>query len=190
MGHQCLILNCDRSPNQICDWEDSIVCDLFKYDRFEVLAYYDRMIRDGSGNEYPLPAVLVYKKYIPYREKTAAYSKKNIFARDSYSCQYCGKHLQYKKLEIDHVIPRSKWTQAHGPSANIFENVVTACKPCNSKKGDKLCHQCNMFPLKKPKKITRREALFLRLQHENIPSEWHPYLESYINEAKEAKSVT
>ncbi len=192
LSHETLILNSDGSANQIFPWERGIVCDLFKYDRYHVLAYYNRVIRDGSSNEYQLPAVLMFKKYVPYKEKVAAYSKKNIFARDKYTCQYCGKEFPYKKLEVDHVIPRSRWEKlgGSGKSANVFENVVTSCKPCNSKKGDKLCHECNMFPLNKPRKITRREALFLRLQHENIPKEWRPYLESIIHAEKNAQEAS
>ena len=59
------------------------------------------------------------------------FSRSNVLLRDMYTCQYCSEIFDKKDLTLDHVIPKSK----KGPSN--WENVVTACKSCNLKKGDK-----------------------------------------------------
>jgi len=73
----------------------------------------------------------IYKRKIPW-------TKKNVWLRDNYTCGYCGKKSE--NMTVDHVIPKTKGGQ------NTFENTVTACKECNSKKGDKLPQECGMFP--------------------------------------------
>ena len=76
------------------------------------------------------------------------YSKRNVHARDSYTCQYCGS----KGTTIDHVIPKSR-----GGRSDCFENTVSCCKPCNAKKGDKLPSEVGMYLRKKPVKPTIAE---------------------------------
>ncbi len=93
-----------------------------------------------------LPKIIRVKSDARPYLKTVKLCKKNVFIRDHYICQYCGKNYTQNKLTIDHVLPRSRG------GATIWENVVTACHYCNIKKGDKQPAEANMQLLKKPSK--------------------------------------
>jgi hypothetical protein len=90
---------------------------------------------------------------------------------------YCGIQPDTKDLTFDHVIPRSKWTGKGSPTT--WENIVTACKPCNNRKADKTCKEAKMFPLKDPVRPAYGE-MFLGLSpwKDRVPTEWVPYLSS------------
>jgi 5-methylcytosine-specific restriction endonuclease McrA len=91
-----------------------------------------------------IPKIIRVKSEAKPYLKNIKLTKKNVFQRDSYICQYCGKSFPPSKLTVDHLIPRSRG------GATCWENVVTACKNCNIKKGDRLPQEVNMHPIKKP----------------------------------------
>ncbi len=78
-------------------------------------------------------------------------NRRNVLKRDNHTCQYCGST---KRLTIDHVVPRS-----HGGS-HSWENVVTACEPCNSYKGDKALSRAGLSLKIKPKAPTHPAVIF------------------------------
>jgi len=73
------------------------------------------------------------------------YSRKNVYQRDKFTCQYCGKKLPKKELTLDHVTPKSRG----GTSG--WNNVVTSCHRCNSKKRDSLLSELGWKLLSVPK---------------------------------------
>ena len=91
-----------------------------------------------------LPSIIVLAVFDRLPRKEVKFSRENIFKRDDYLCQYCHKKFDSFKLNLDHVIPRDKG------GATSWENVVTSCIRCNTKKGNKLPKEASMFPLKKP----------------------------------------
>jgi len=91
------------------------------------------------------PRIIVLGSYDRIPRKEIRFSRDNVFQRDSYTCQYCGKHFEARHLNIDHVIPRDKG----GPTS--WENVVTSCVPCNSRKANKLPHIARMIPMRPPR---------------------------------------
>ncbi|XP_042030444.1 uncharacterized protein LOC121777305 isoform X2 [Salvia splendens] len=102
-------------------------------------------------------------------------SRKNIFQRDNYTCQYCSST---ENLTIDHVFPIArggKWT---------WENLVAACARCNSRKGQKTLEESSMKLLKVPKAPKDYELLAIPLTHyaikmmkrKGLPEEWKQYL--------------
>jgi 5-methylcytosine-specific restriction endonuclease McrA len=100
----------------------------------------------------------------------APFIRENVFLRDRYSCQYCGDTLPAKHLTLDHVQPLSK-----GGGHN-WENVVTACSPCNNRKGNKTPDGAAM-PLQKPPKALRSlstEGITSGLKE--IPDSWREFL--------------
>jgi len=100
-----------------------------------------------TGGVYNLPAAIVLLRFYELPCAVVNPTRANIFKRDNYTCQYCG--LQSKKMmTIDHVHPRSKG----GDSS--WTNLTTACRECNSKKGNKTLKECNMSLMQKPKKPT------------------------------------
>jgi 5-methylcytosine-specific restriction endonuclease McrA len=92
-------------------------------------------------------------------------SRRALFARDGYSCQYCGSR---SRLTVDHVVPRSRG----GDSS--WANVVTSCAPCNARKGNALCHEIAMFPRCTPR--PPRPDVFIDVATPRRPEAWNPYL--------------
>ncbi|MEO0674629.1 MAG: HNH endonuclease, partial [Pseudomonadota bacterium] len=89
------------------------------------------------------------KSYISH-SRTPAFTRFNVFLRDSFSCQYCGS-TERDMLTFDHVIPRSKGGKT------TWTNIVAACSPCNIKKGGRLPKHARMFPHHTPVRPTMYE---------------------------------
>jgi len=183
MKYPVLILNNDYTPFDIWDWQHSITKLLCTnsvrvvYDD-DGIVKYDKIIRDGSGNEYELPAVLVLTQYIKQQGGLAPYTKLNIYARDMYICQYCGELTDHKTRTIDHVIPRAHWNpRRYHFRLSSFENVVTSCGKCNKQKRNRTPRQAGMQLIRQPRRITRAEAYARKLALlTNKPEQWSPYL--------------
>jgi 5-methylcytosine-specific restriction endonuclease McrA len=92
-------------------------------------------------------------------------TRRALFARDGYRCQYCGDG---SRLTVDHVIPRSRG------GSTAWDNMVTACAPCNLRKGDRLPTESGMHPRTAPKPPSPH--LFLTLGAASIPESWETYL--------------
>lgn len=183
-----LLLNADYLPFDIISWRRGLK-KVLSEDLDEtayIVEIYDETIKDSMGRIYDLPAVIALKKFRPVNHKTAKYSKINVFCRDKFTCQYCGKVASRENLTVDHVIPRSKWDilGRKDISVSSFENVVAACKKCNTAKGDKLSQECGMKLLSIPRNVTMHEAFINRCLYEECNPEWEPYLESIANVKK------
>jgi len=100
-----------------------------------------------TGGVYKLPAAIVLLRFYELPCAVVNPTRANIFKRDNYTCQYCGlKTKNQKNLTIDHVHPKCKGGD------NGWTNLVTACRECNSKKGNSLLKECEFELIKKPKK--------------------------------------
>jgi 5-methylcytosine-specific restriction endonuclease McrA len=186
-----LLLNADMRPFDVVPWKKGLMMILQTEDSKEMksayaLEYFNKQIKDSVGRSYPIPAVIALKNYIHLNYGRATYNKMNVFIRDDFTCQYCGRTLDRSHLTIDHIIPRSKYKELGNKkyTVNSFENVVTACKPCNARKADKLLKVCGMNLKKMPKPITRREIFINRLLNSDIDDKWMLYLEDEINAKK------
>jgi 5-methylcytosine-specific restriction endonuclease McrA len=119
--------------------------------KVEVLKYGERVINGALK----IPAVMRLIKLIRTIYKTRVpFSKKNVMIRDGFKCVYCGS--ENVKFTIDHVLAKARG------GISSFENCVTACKPCNHKKGHRLCREVKMFP--KTKLIAPTISEFLRMR--------------------------
>lgn len=106
-------------------------------------------IKTSRGDYFELPSVIVLVRYYKFPHKDHRPSRKNILKRDKNQCQYCGFHSgNTSLLTLDHVHPRSRG------GGNGWTNLVTACKPCNSKKSNRLLKDTQMSLMRKPKKPT------------------------------------
>lgn len=180
-----LLLNADYTPEKLLDWRTAIIQDIIhtKNSAFVVCYYDDWVILDSSRRQYRVPAVMALRKYVPLGNRSCPYTKSNVYARDLMICQYCENRFPKFDLTVDHVMPISRWRKSGiKNTASCFENVVTACKRCNSVKGDKTPEEANMKLMKKPRAITRREAFSNKiLLMDNIPNEWQPYLQGILS---------
>jgi 5-methylcytosine-specific restriction endonuclease McrA len=116
----------------------------------------------------PRPAVIRLRVYVhvPRDAHSRKITRRAVFARDRWTCQYCGE--ERSSLTVDHVIPRSKG----GPST--WDNIVACCAPCNRRKGDRLPGQAGMSPITRPR--TPSPSIFVHVATPRIPSLWEPYL--------------
>lgn len=144
---QCpaLILNADYRPLSyfplsLWPWQEAVKA-IFR-DSVSVLSEYDRVVR-SPGLEVKLPSVLALKEYV-HTSRRPAFTRFNVFLRDRWVCQYCTNVFKTHELTFDHVIPRSRGGRTE------WENIVTACQGCNTKKGNRMPHECDMFPMSEP----------------------------------------
>lgn len=96
------------------------------------------------SHSYRIPAIIVLEIYDRMPKKEVKFTRQNVFARDNFTCQYCGNAFETGKLNLDHVVPRDK-----GGRTN-WENVVCSCIRCNTRKANKLPVEAKMFPIREP----------------------------------------
>jgi len=115
----------------------------------------------------PMPSVirLVYLVKRPRPEKKL--TRYEVFQRDKYTCQYCGR--QTRELTLDHVIPR------HKGGRHIWENVVSACIPCNTRKAGHTPQEARMSLVRRPF-APHVEGYFVPYQHLQRHNEWLRFL--------------
>src|SRR3954449_341517 len=163
-GGRVLVLNATYEPINVCTVRRATVL-LLKH-KAEVLERGDTELHWATG-AISRPHVIRFVNYVrvprdPHRRKI---TRRAVFARDGWACQYCGSQTT---LTVDHVIPRSKG----GPST--WENIVASCAPCNRRKGDRLPHQIRMHPRNAPR--TPRPEVFIHVASPTIPAAWRQYL--------------
>ncbi len=97
------------------------------------------------------------------------FTRRNVFLRDRFTCQYCAKVLPEHQLNLDHVIPRDKGGRT------TWDNIVTSCVKCNTRKANKLPHEANMHPSGKP--VAPRWRPLYGLQENGLGDEsWEHFL--------------
>ena len=168
-----LVLNATYEPLNVTSvWR---ACSLILSQKAVVLeAHPERMIRSPSTT-LPHPVVIRLVSYVKVPRFTSRrITRRALFARDGNACQYCGSGA---RLTLDHVNPRSRGGES------TWENVVTACSPCNLRKRDRLPHEAGM-PLHKSPRAPHPDV-YLTLGTRAIPRSWHPYLPARAREAAE-----
>jgi 5-methylcytosine-specific restriction endonuclease McrA len=112
---------------------------------------YDTVVHGACRNiRAPTVVIAVDHHKMPMVEKSP--TKSAIFERDGGRCQYTGKVLTRKQANIDHVIPRDRWSEVKGNAEglNHWENLVLCDKNINSRKGNKLNEEAGLKLLRKP----------------------------------------
>ena len=117
-----------------------------------------------------LPSVIRLVEYAKVPFKTPQATRKNIFTRDGYRCMYCGAHKGGSELELEHVIPKSRGGK------KSWENLVSACRKCNSRKNDRTPEEAGMPLIHKPLPASVHTPRgILRTLGAQV-NEWSPYL--------------
>jgi 5-methylcytosine-specific restriction endonuclease McrA len=160
-----LVLNASYEPINVCTVRRAAV--LILKNRAEMIERGDWALRSESFTlDRPVVIRLLAYVRIPRDAHRRKITRRAVFARDRWTCQYCGH--ERGNLTVDHVIPRSKG----GPST--WENIVTCCAPCNRRKGDRLPAQARMVPVKLPR--APNPAIFIHVATPTIPAAWEQYL--------------
>ncbi|MBC8077979.1 MAG: HNH endonuclease [Chloroflexales bacterium] len=143
MGQRVLVLNASYEPLQLVPVRRAVVLLLQeKAELVEAAAYKLRAL--SFALDVPLVIRLVRYIKIPRRLKLPC-SRRGVLARDRETCQYCALQPGRLQLTVDHVLPRSQGGQT------TWENVVTACRDCNHRKGGRTPEQANMLLLSRPR---------------------------------------
>ncbi len=169
-GWPCLILNADYQPLSyhplsLLPWKEAIKAVFL--DRVNIVANYDHMVHSPTQS-MALPSVVALKDYVT-QNRVPAFTRFNVFLRDGFSCVYCGAG---DDLTFDHLIPRSKG------GTTKWDNIVTACSPCNLRKGGRMPRQAGMVPAHPPR---RPSSFELQAQGRRFPpgflhESWLDYL--------------
>jgi 5-methylcytosine-specific restriction endonuclease McrA len=142
-------------------------CDLPPRAQDEVIHTPTRAIR--------IPKVIQLIQYDKLPSREVRFTRRNIFYRDKNRCQYCGKIFRQKDLNLDHVVPLSRG------GLSTWDNVVCACVPCNTRKGDRTPIEAGLRLIRRPKKPAGHPMLRATWIGP-CPEEWKTYLdEAYWN---------
>ena len=160
------MLNAWMLPQRIIPWQEAIT--LWFLGKVDVLEEYDLFVASPSIS-VPLPAVVRLRRLVPNLRRGVKFSRANVFSRDGYTCQYCASKKSRSELSFDHVLPRT-----HGGRTG-WENIVTACRPCNLKKRNRTPEQAGMRLLRKPVRPTALPIEPMSFGGREIPAEWRDY---------------
>ncbi|KAK9128430.1 hypothetical protein Syun_017227 [Stephania yunnanensis] len=175
-----LVLDISYRPVNVVCWKRAICLEFMEKVRLlaDVLEYYGQTVNSSNGSFY-IPAVLRVPhllQVVKRRRIKQNLSRKSIFFRDMFTCQYC---CSRENLTIDHVLPISRGGEWK------WENLVTACSKCNSRKGQKTLEEANMKLIKAPKTPKDFDILAIPLttaaiktlrSKKSLPDEWRQYL--------------
>ena len=159
---RALILNATFEPLCVVPARRALVLVLSR--KAELVHASDGVFRSERVS-FPEPSVvrLAYYVHVPYQARVAL-NRRAVFARDGHRCQYCGAAAE----NIDHVVPRSKG------GSHTWDNVVAACRPCNTRKEDRLPHECGLSLRTSP--AVPREGIWRLPTTGPVPPGGEPYL--------------
>lgn len=159
---RALVLNASYQPLCVVAVRRALVLAL--KGKAEILETNGAVFR-SEALEIQAPSVvrLHYFVKVPYRAR-ASLSRRAVFIRDAYECQYCGRAAE----NVDHVIPRSRG------GAHSWDNVVASCRPCNSRKENRAPGDAGM----KLRRVPRppHESVWILVAADRIDPSWHAYL--------------
>lgn len=164
MHEPVLVLNANFEPIHVCSTRRAIGL---------ILTGKAGMVVNGRGNIrtisklLPRPSVIRLESQIHKPRPRVKLSRREVFRRDNYTCQYCGK--REGNLTLDHVIPR------HMGGQHTWTNIVAACSACNHRKGGGKVEEVHMRLLHIPKEPPAN-ASYIFGRHLNENQEWAPYI--------------
>ena len=159
-----LVLNATYEPINVCTVRRATIlllkqkAELVEHSSWQLRSEHTRMPR-------PMVIRLVTFVNVPRDTHRRKITRRAVFARDRWTCQYCGSRTS---LTVDHVIPRSKG------GTSTWDNIVASCAPCNRRKGDQLPVQANMVPRSAPK--APNPHVFIHVASPTIPAAWRQWL--------------
>jgi 5-methylcytosine-specific restriction endonuclease McrA len=167
MNDPVLVLNANYEPLNVCNIRRAMGL---------IFSGKAEMIENGRGyiqtvrQAYPKPSVIRIGYMVKRPRPRVRLSKREVFRRDNYTCQYCG--TSHGRMTLDHVVPR------HLGGRHTWENLVTACASCNLRKGGRSLDQSPMNLIHLPRE-PRPNALYLYGSHLKQNQDWRRYLEGW-----------
>jgi 5-methylcytosine-specific restriction endonuclease McrA len=162
-----LVLNANYEPINVCNIRRAIGLVL---DEKATLVLNGRGVIRTVSTTFPCPSIIRLDKMIKRPRPRVKLNKTEIFRRDGYICQYCGRHTPVPT--VDHVIPRRLG------GTHAWENLVTACSTCNHRKGGRTTAHANM-QLLRPPKAPPASARYIFSRYLTHNSEWIHYIDGW-----------
>jgi len=167
MTAQTLLLTPWMIPHKIISWQTAVTMSFLG--KVDVIEEYDEDIRSPTL-AIKTPAVVRLRRPISGMKRGVKFSRINVFARDDFRCQYCGAKRAVHGLNYDHVVPRVQGGKT------VWENIVTSCYECNSRKRGRTPEQAGMKLLRAPVKPKALPMTTVIPRHQgSIPEAWSPY---------------
>jgi 5-methylcytosine-specific restriction endonuclease McrA len=164
MQEPVLVLNANFEPINVCSMRRAIGL---------ILAEKAALVVNGRGyihtinQQLPRPSVIRLEHMIHRPRSRVKLTRREVFRRDNYTCQYCGRHDT--PLTVDHILPK------HLGGQHIWTNVAAACPSCNHRKGGRRLEEVHMSLLHIPQEPPA-SAIYLYGRHLNENGEWEPYI--------------
>lgn len=161
---RALVLNATYEP--LCVVSSRRALMLVLDEKAEIIHSTDQRYHSARAS-WPEPSVVRLDHFVKVSYRTrVALNRRAVFARDGHRCQYCGASAE----NIDHVIPRSKG------GAHTWDNVVAACRPCNTRKRDSLLEDSGMKLRRKPT-MPRERSWIIVFSGGPVRPDWQQYLD-------------
>jgi len=170
-----LVLNQGYEPVRVVNWQRAIT--MVYLEKAAVLNTYPDQVH-SARETFDVPAVIWLRRNVMWLGKRSKrpppdvkFTRFYLYARDGWTCQYCGDRFKASDLTFDHVVPRSRGGRT------IWTNIVTACGPCNQGKGDRTPQEADMKLLRQPKAPRWLPAILVKsLSEKSIPQQWTDYI--------------
>lgn len=168
MDQKTLLLTPYYLPIKILRWQDAIK---MRYEgTADVVVEYDDIVSSPSVS-WQVPAVIRLRR-MPRPNRRVKFSRMNVYERDAWTCQYCGERKPERDLSFDHVVPRAAGGRTE------WDNIVTSCRPCNTRKANKTCDESGMWPLRAPRKPASLPMTRPHIEVVSAPEQWRAFLVS------------
>jgi 5-methylcytosine-specific restriction endonuclease McrA len=141
MSKEVLVLNASFEPLSLVSVRRAVV--LLLREKAELVEATEQRLR-SADQSFPIPLVIRLVHYVRLPHRNVPPTRSAIMLRDAHTCQYCGVMPGRQELTVDHVLPRSQG------GAHSWQNLVTACKPCNQRKGSRTPEEAQMRLIRHP----------------------------------------
>jgi len=168
LGRTLLIDN-SMQPVKVVSWQEAIL--LVLKNKAKVIDEYDNVLIHSASQAYKLPSILMLVSKSK-RKRDINFSKKAIFLRDNYTCAYCANKFKPNQLSLDHITPVCQG------GGKTWENIVTACRECNSEKGGRTPEQAKMSLKLNPYKPNWNPSYFIQIKKTDPVERWEVWVGS------------
>ncbi len=165
-----LVLNQNYEPLNVCNARRALL--LIHGGKAEILEHRLGQIRTPTLS-FPRPSVIRLVYLIKRPRPRVRLTRREVFIRDHYSCQYCG--LKTRDLTLDHIVPR------HRGGKHTWENLVSACRACNHRKGGKAVEEARMALRRLPFE-PKANSYYLFGQYLDVQDGWQKFIPEWERE--------
>lgn len=163
-----LLLNATFEPIKVVSWQRAMT--LWCQGKVEIVETHDKEVRAVTFS-FKLPSIVRLLRFVRVRNlHQVKFSRANIYVRDDYTCQYCARRFEPEDLTFDHVAPVAQGGR------RSWENIVTACMPCNRQKDARTPSQAGMTLLRQPRRPSALARFRATIGVRKTPDSWRNFL--------------